>query len=85
MNQNLVGVAYFIGNNCLEMAITGSGPLGPGSDAPCYGDEVHRAMYNGWKSEHGTKDQTIYGASGHTWNLGIFSGHFPLNRTTSIC
>ena len=51
------------------MAITGSGPLGPGSDAPRYGDEVQRAMYNGWKSEHGTKDQTIDGASGHTWDL----------------
>ena len=26
-------------------------------------------MYNGWKSQHGVKDQTVDGASGHTWDL----------------
>lgn len=51
------------------MAVTGSGPLAPGPDAPRYGDEVQRSMYNGWKSIHGSKDQTIDGASGHTWDL----------------
>ena len=51
------------------MAITGAGPLAPGPDAPRYGDEVQRSMYNGWKSQHGVKDQTVDGASGHTWDL----------------
>ena len=35
------------------MAVTGSGPLAPGPDAPRYGDKVQRSMYNGWKSIHG--------------------------------
>ena len=26
-------------------------------------------MYNGWKSQHGVKDQTVDGASGHTWDM----------------
>ena len=67
--EDPIGVACFIDNNCLEMAVTGSGPLAPGSDAPRYGDEVQRAMYNGWKSIHGSKDQTVDGATGHTWDL----------------
>ena len=67
--DDLLGVAAFIDNNCLEMAITGAGPLAPGPDAPRYGDEVQRSMYNGWKSQHGVKDQTVDGASGHTWDI----------------
>ena len=51
------------------MAITGAGPLAPGPDAPRYGDEVQRSMYNGWKSQYGVKDQTVDGASGHTWDI----------------
>ena len=51
------------------MALTGAGPLAPGPDAPRYGDEVQRSMYNGWKSQHGVKDQTVDGATGHTWDL----------------
>ena len=67
--DDLLGVTAFIDNNCLEMAITGAGPLAPGPEAPRYGDEVQRSMYNGWKSQHGVKDQTVDGASGHTWDL----------------
>ena len=26
-------------------------------------------MYNGWKSQHGVKDQTVDEASGHTWDM----------------
>ena len=43
--------------------------MAPGSEAPRYGDEVQRSMYNGWKSQHGVKDQTVDGATGHTWDL----------------
>ena len=69
LHEDPLGVSCFIDNNCLEMAVTGSGPLAPGPDAPRYGDEVQRSMYNGWKSIHGSKDQTIDGATGHTWDL----------------
>ena len=67
--DDILGVTAFIDNNCLEMAITGAGPLAPGPDAPRYGDEVQRSMYNGWKSQHGVKDQTVDGATGHTLDL----------------
>ena len=61
ITYNLLGVTAFIDNNCLEMAITGAGPLAPRPEAPRYGDETQRSMYNGWKSQHGVKDQTVDG------------------------
>ena len=62
-------IAAFIDNNCLELAVTGGGPIAPGLDAPRFEDSVQRSMYNGWKSTHGVKYQTVDRATGHTWDL----------------
>jgi hypothetical protein len=62
-------VGYFIECNCEECSATGGGPAEEGEDAPRWDDEIQRAFYNGWKSIHGLKHQTLVIAHGITVDL----------------
>ena len=58
--------AAFIDCNCLRTDRPGGGPQedGPGSER--WSNDVQRAFYNGWKSIHGLKHQTVDNALGFT-------------------
>ena len=62
-------VAGFIDCNCMETARVGGGPIGEGPDAERWIDLIQRAFYNGWKSVHGLKHQTIDSAHGLTMHM----------------
>lgn len=68
-NEFLQEVAYFVDCNCEELSVTGGGPAEEGVDAARWDDEVQRAFYNGWKSIHGLKHQTIDIAHGITIDI----------------
>ena len=67
--------AAFIDCNCLRTDRPGGGPQedGPGSER--WSNDVQRAFYNGWKSIHGLKHQTVDNALGFT--IDVF-GPVPL-------
>ena len=56
----------FIDCNCLETDRPGGGPCEAGSNARRWNVEVQRAYYNGWKSIHGLKHQTVDNCLGFT-------------------
>lgn len=62
-------VGCFIDCNCLSTACPGSGPIGFGPNARRYHDHVQKAFYNGWKSTHGIKHQTVDIANGMTIHM----------------
>ena len=62
-------VAHFIDCNCLETSVVGGGPAEAGPDAPRWDDTIQRAFYNGWKSVHGLKHQTVNNAYGFTIDI----------------
>jgi hypothetical protein len=55
--ENLVSV--FIDCNCEPCSVTGGGPSEAGANAARWDDRIQQAFYNGWKSIHGLKHQTI--------------------------
>ena len=49
--------------------VTGGGPLSAGHDGLRYDSLIQQTFYNGWKSQHGLKHQTIDTAHGITCHL----------------
>jgi hypothetical protein len=62
-------MAFFIDCNCLPCSVTGGGPAEKGANAARWSDAIQRAFYNGWKSVHGLKHQTVDIAHGLTVDL----------------
>lgn len=62
-------VAHFIDCNCLQTSVTGGGPGEEGVNAMRWDPQVQRAFYNGWKSIHGLKHQTVDNAFGMTIDM----------------
>ncbi len=75
--QNKMGVAFpgaprvamFIDCNCLPTSVVGGGPAEEGANAARWDDRIQRAFYNGWKSVHGLKHQTVDNAFGMTVDM----------------
>lgn len=59
----------FIDCNCLEVERVGGGPRSDGPDADRWVSNIQRAFYNGWKSIHGLKHQTVVIAHGFTIDM----------------
>jgi hypothetical protein len=57
-------VSHFIDCNCEPCCVTGGGPAEAGANAMRWDETIQRAFYNGWKSVHGLKHQTINDAFG---------------------
>jgi hypothetical protein len=58
-------IAYWIDCNCLATSVVGGGPAEEGGANSIRWDEsIQRAFYNGWKSIHGLKHQTVNSAYG---------------------
>ena len=67
-------VAFFIDCNCLRTTMPGGGPGEDGANAARWCPFVQQAFYNGWKSIHGLKHQTVDIAHGFTVDmLGPYS------------
>lgn len=62
-------VSHFIDCNCLPTSVVGGGPAEAGANAVRWDDEVQRSFYNGWKSIHGLKHQTVDNAYGLTVDM----------------
>jgi hypothetical protein len=62
-------VAAFIDCNCLETSRVAGGPRGDGAAADRWDCNIQRAFYNGWKSIHGLKHQTVDIAHGFTIDM----------------
>lgn len=62
-------VAHFIDCNCLPTCVTGGGPAEDGANAARWDATIQRAFYNGWKSVHGLKHQTLDNAYGMTVDM----------------
>ena len=56
----------FIDCNCLETDRPGGGPSEAGANSARWDADVQRAFYNGWKSIHGLKHQTVDNSLGFT-------------------
>ena len=54
----------FIDCNCLEASRPGGGPTESGANAARWDPLIQQAYYNGWKSVHGLKHQTVDSAFG---------------------
>jgi hypothetical protein len=59
----------FIDCNCLRTDRPGGGPLGDGPDSIRWSNDVQRSFYNGWKSIHGLKHQTVDNALGFVMDV----------------
>lgn len=62
-------VALFIDCNCLETTRVGGGPAEEGANSARWDPLIQRAFYNGWKSIHGLKHQTVDAAHGLTVDM----------------
>jgi len=62
-------IAFFIDCNCFETCRVGGGPTEEGPNAGRWNDDLQRAFYNGWKSVHGLKHQTVDLAHGFTVDI----------------
>lgn len=69
--------AHFIDCNCLPTCVTGGGPAEQGANAARWDATIQRAFYNGWKSIHGLKHQTVDNALGMTVDM---FGPYSLRR-----
>jgi nuclease HARBI1 len=49
----------FLDNTTVETCRPGGGPAEPGVNAPRHDSLIQRSFYNGWKSQHGIKFQSI--------------------------
>ena len=76
----------FIDCNCLRTERAGGGLLreeGPGSY--CWSNDVQIYFYNGWKSMHGLKHQTLDNALGFTMDIfGPVCNDMALFRDSEI-
>lgn len=61
--------ALFIDCNCMETSRPGGGPSEEGANAARWHPDVQRSYYNGWKSIHGLKHQTVDCAYGLTVDM----------------
>jgi hypothetical protein len=59
----------FIDCNCMETSRPGGGPCEEGANSRRWDPDIQRAYYNGWKSIHGLKHQTIDNAMGMTMDV----------------
>jgi hypothetical protein len=59
----------FIDCNCLETDRPGGGPSEAGTNSSRWDADIQRAFYNGWKSIHGLKHQTVENALGFTMDI----------------
>lgn len=57
-------ISHFIDCKCEETSVIGGGPAEQGANAARWDEDIQRAFYNGWKSIHGIKHQTIENAFG---------------------
>jgi len=62
-------IGLFIDCNCLKTCRPGGGPITGGHDGLRYDTLVQQTFYNGWKSSHGLKHQTLDLAHGITCSL----------------
>jgi len=62
-------IGLFIDCNCLKTCRPGSGPITGRHDGLRYDTLVQQTFYNGWKSSHGLKHQTLDLAHGITCSL----------------
>ena len=69
LEEDVLGVSHFIDCNCLPTSVVGGGPAEEGANAMRWSDEIQQAFYNGWKSIHGLKHQTIDNAFGFTIDI----------------
>ena len=63
-------VCGFIDNTVYNTCRPGGGPTQDGPASPCYHPPIQRSYYNGWKSTHGIKWQTVGLPNGmmfHAW------------------
>jgi hypothetical protein len=65
-NKNVY--AMFIDCNCLETSRPGGGPAEEGANSARWDPDL-RSYYNGWKSVHGLKHQTVDSAYGMTVDI----------------
>uniref|UniRef100_A0A6T5VGP0 Uncharacterized protein n=1 Tax=Chromulina nebulosa TaxID=96789 RepID=A0A6T5VGP0_9STRA len=68
--------ALFIDCNCLETSVPGGGPAELGANAARWEPDVQRSFYNGWKSIHGLKHQTVDCAMGLTVDISMDLRHY---------
>lgn len=68
-DNELNRVFSFIDCNCLESSRVAGGPRSDGADAERWQCNIQRAFYNGWKSIHGLKHQTVDIAHGFTIDM----------------
>lgn len=68
-DEEINRVGMFIDCNCMETSRVGGGPRGDGPDADRWHCNIQRAFYNGWKSIHGLKHQTVDLAHGFTIDM----------------
>jgi hypothetical protein len=64
-----VKTCFFIDCNCLETDRPGGGPREAGVNSARWDPLIQRAFYNGWKSMHGLKHQTVDNAFGFTVDM----------------
>ena len=69
MGVNGRNIAHFIDCNCLPTSVVGGGPAEAGANAARWDDTIQRAFYNGWKSVHGFKHQTVNNPYGFTIDM----------------
>lgn len=62
-------VSHFIDCNCMPTSVVGGGPAQEGAHAARWNDTIQRAFYNGWKSVHRLKHQTVNNAYGFTVDM----------------
>jgi hypothetical protein len=67
--NNLFTTCAFIDCNCLQTSTVGGGPAEEGARAARWDPRIQQAFYNGWKSIHGLKHQTMDCAYGMTVDL----------------
>ena len=66
-SRNLI--SHFIDCNCQSTSVPGGGPAESGANAARWDEDIQRAFYNGWKSTHGLKHQTVDNAYGFCEDL----------------
>lgn len=69
LTEDIFNISHFIDCNCLSCSTPGGGPAAEGVDAPRHDDLIQRCSYNGWKSIHGLKHQTVDNALGMTVDM----------------
>ena len=62
-------VAHLIDCNCNPTSVCGGGPAESGANSARWDDRIQRSFYNGWKSIHGLKHQTVDNAFGMTVDM----------------